>query len=378
MNILHLSFGALPSPYADSGGALQRRVRELAGEQAARGHDVRVVVAERFDEERRIGGVEVRFVRSRLDSPWLHLEHQIRALVTARRGQRPDVIHVHNEPEAALLGRRLGVPIVLHYDNYFFRGHERLFALYRRALQAFDALLPVSAYCREESAKWWKLSDERSIVVPNGVNVEQFSPDSAAAAAERQRLGIGDEAVLLYVGRVCEQKGTDTLLSAFRRLRERRRDVQLLVAGPVAEFSAQGRHPEADRWHAEIDQAGARYLGLVPESRLGGLMTLADVFVMPTAELEMQGMAALEAQACGTPVIASDHGGLPETVPENCGIRFAPRDIGGLTRAIESLIDDPPRRDALGRQALVHARSLSWSTIAARLDEVYAFAGRRR
>ncbi len=378
MNILHLSFGALPSPYADSGGALQRRVRELSCEQAARGHNVRVLVAERFDAEKRIGGVDVRFVRSRLGSPWLHLEHQIRSLLAAGRGRRPDVIHVHNEPEAALIGRRLRIPTVLHYDNYFFRGHDRLFAVYRRALQAFDALLPVSAYCAEESLKWWKLSPERSIVVPNGVNIERFSPDPAAAAEERRHLGLHGAVILLYVGRVCEQKGTDILLSAFREVRRRHSDAHLLVAGPIEQFGAAGDGLAADRWRTDMDRAGARYLGLVPEDRLVALMSLADVFVMPTTELEMQGMAALEAQACGTPVIASDHGGLPETVPDGCGLRFAPRDIDGLTRAIERLLADRAERDALGRKARVHARGLSWGRVADRLEEAYRFAGRPR
>ena len=69
----------------------------------------------------------------------------------------------------------------------------------------------------------------------NGVNTQQFRPDPEAAARERRQLGI-DKRVMLYVGRVCDQKGSDVLLQAARLLRERRRDVQLVIAGPIGQF----------------------------------------------------------------------------------------------------------------------------------------------
>jgi glycosyltransferase involved in cell wall biosynthesis len=371
VNIVHLSVGALPAPFGDSGGALQRRVAELAGEQSRRGHRVQVLAAERSGGRRTIDGVDVRLIRSMAPSPWLHLEHQLRSIVATARAGPVDVVHVHNEPEAALMGRRLNLPMLLHYDNYFFRGHGRLFSLYRRALLSYELLMPVSEYCRDESTKHWDLVPERCVVVPNGVNLGQFAPRAPEGAGERRRLTLKAGPVLLYVGRVCEQKGSDTLLEAFARLRAHGSDVQLLIAGPIGSFGTDPQAASGARWRDAMTRAGANYLGLVPEHRLAPLMCLADIFVMPTAELEMQGMAALEAQACGTPVIASDHGGLPETVPDSCGVRFPPGDCVALADAIASLLGDPDRRRILSDNARRHALSLSWPRICDRLEDAY-------
>jgi len=120
-----------------------------------------------------------------------------------------------------------------------------------------------------------------------------------------------------------------------------------------------------------METAGATYLGLVPDDRLVGLLNLADIFVMPTRELEMFGMAAVEAQACGTPVVASDHGGLRETVPAEVGLRFAPGVASELADALVTLLRGADLRARLGTGALENARQYSWDKIAVSLDNIY-------
>jgi D-inositol-3-phosphate glycosyltransferase len=177
---------------------------------------------------------------------------------------------------------------------------------------------------------------------------------------------------------VCAQKGTDVLLGAYRHLIDQGGSAELLIAGPVEQFSS-GAATRADtEWAEAIEAAGARYLGVVPDERLAGLMTAADVFVMPTVELEMQGMAALEAQACGTPVVATDHGGLPETVPAGCGQLVPVNDAPALSEALAGLLDDPSRLRRSGERALEHARSLSWARICDLLDDAYERAAEAR
>jgi glycosyltransferase involved in cell wall biosynthesis len=109
----------------------------------------------------------------------------------------------------------------------------------------------------------------------------------------------------------------------------------------------------------------------VSDERLPRLYNAADVFVMPTAELEMFGMAALEAEACGVPVVASDHGGLRETVPTECGSRFPPGDASALAEAVGDLLEDNARRLKCGERARAHALKFSWRRVAADLDELY-------
>jgi D-inositol-3-phosphate glycosyltransferase len=100
-------------------------------------------------------------------------------------------------------------------------------------------------------------------------------------------------------------------------------------------------------------------------------LSLADVFVMPTRRLEMFGMAAVEAEACGAPVVASDHGGLRETVPEGTGLRFAPGDSGALADRLLTLLGDPERRRRYANAAREHAARFAWDRVAADLDDAY-------
>jgi glycosyltransferase involved in cell wall biosynthesis len=163
----------------------------------------------------------------------------------------------------------------------------------------------------------------------------------------------------------------DTLLEATALLDQLGSRVNVLLAGPIGEFNGNESRTETVAWKRAIAAVGARYLGRVPDSRLAGLFTLADLFVMPTADLEMQGMAALEAQACGTPVVASDHGGLVETVPRGCGVLFPPGDVSALAEAITSLLNDQAKLSAYGSAAREHARTYAWPRIVDRLLPCY-------
>lgn len=374
MRIAHICVGSHPPLLAPFGGAIQRRVIELAKAQARRGHEVAAFsVGDRTRTEFE-GGVSIRFLRSRTSGRLLHAEFQLRVFLSllGSRSMRPDVIHVHSEPEASLIGRLLGIPSVLSYDYFRFRGICRRGGIahrsYKWLIDLYSALLPCSRYCAQESQRFWDLPVVD--IVYNGVNTEQFHPDPAAAETERAILGVQGP-VILYVGRVCEQKGTDVLPSAHSRLLGRGSDSTLVIAGPIDQFSKLGSESDLRRWSAAIARARGVYLGAVDESRLRGLYSMADVFVMPTRELEMFGMAAVEAQACGTPVIASDYGGLRETVPDQVGGRFEVGDDYALVNALEALLTDESRRRRCGEAGVRNARQFDWARIVEDLDVVY-------
>src|SRR5271165_5445536 len=238
MKIVHLSIGSWPPVFTMLGGAIQRRVAELSQAQQARGHDVVVFSPGEEDRRTEVNGVEVRYLSTRTRHPWRRLEYQIRALAEVRRSYRDaDVLHFHSEPEGALLSRGLGALTMLSYDNYYFRGgrDSRLYPIYRKALRAFDLLLPCSAYCEQASASYWDLPSGLTRVLVNGVNTMQFHPDREAAEQERQRLKPRGK-VIIYLGRVCRQKGTDTLLRAYQTLDGAAGETTLLIAGPIDQF----------------------------------------------------------------------------------------------------------------------------------------------
>ncbi len=170
--------------------------------------------------------------------------------------------------------------------------------------------------------------------------------------------------MVLYVGRLCEQKGTDLLIAAYRTLK---RPAALVVAGPCERFGKTQISPLVTQAH----EAGGVYVPPLDDADMPGIYNACDIFVMPTRELEMFGMAAVEAQACGKPVVASDHGGLRETVPESAGVRFRTGDAADLADHLEALLQNPELLGVLGAGARENAARYDWPRIAQRCQEVY-------
>jgi len=377
MNLAHVCV-ASGQPVSDAfGGAVQRRILELSKAQAALGHRVVIFSTGSAPDRRVAEGVTIRFIPCLTPMPIRHAEYVTRLLAFLARRTRPDVLHFHGQPEGVMIAKALARPSALFYDDYFFRRgwSTPLGALYQRMLATFDLLLPCSQYCLEESMAYWRLDDDRASVQHNGVNIHQFRPDRDAGISYRRRLGI-DEPIVLYVGRVNTQKGTDLLLRSMP-LVTKRVPATLVVAGPVGQFGIQAERREVERWRRDIHAVGGIYLGPVHEADLPAVYNMADVFVMPTRTLEMFGMAAVEAQACGIPVVASDHGGLRETVPELVGARFPVGDAESLSEHIVRLLEDERGRAQCSVAAIENARGYAWDRVALQLEEHYARVGIR-
>jgi glycosyltransferase involved in cell wall biosynthesis len=98
---------------------------------------------------------------------------------------------------------------------------------------------------------------------------------------------------------------------------------------------------------------------------------MADVFVMPTRVNEMFGMAAIEAQACGIPVVCSNHGGLPEVIDSSSGLLFRVGDAEDLAQQLRSLMGDAGLRRRCSDGAVVNAKRFAWESITNELNQVY-------
>jgi glycosyltransferase involved in cell wall biosynthesis len=342
---------------------------EVARNQVALGHKVAIYSADRKPGVENWHGVEIRNVvcgrRELLFRDWEYLRKAVKDL----EREPADILHFHSLPEGSWIAREIGAKKFLSYDHFLFRRGKKtpLFWWYRRALRKFDCLLPVSEYCRRESTAYWDLESVPVSVVYNGVNLEQFSPDPSSGVERRRMNGLQGKRVILYVGRVCEQKGTDILLKAFRTVKKRIPDAALVVAGPAGQFENAGGSPLT----REIVEVGGLYLGAVREAELASVYNMCDVFVMPTRDLEMFGMAAVEAQACGKPVIASRHGGLSEVVAEAGGLFFPVGNSAVLAEKLELLLEDKALSQAKSHAAQEGARRFAWPIIVQQLEVVY-------
>lgn len=361
--IVHVGPSRLSLP-ARRGGAVERRMMELAEAQVHAGEQVIVYSGGSQTGWSEHRGVTIRYLRG--SRP----EFALRFVRDAAR-HRPRVIHVHNRAEIAWLAKAVGLgPAVLSCDYHFepWRRFAHLRAVskaaWRHFLMACDRIAPVSDYCRRVYADYWDLPDHRLALIPNGVDCTRFHPDAALREEWRARLGVSLP-IILYVGRLCEQKGTDLLIAAFQQLK---RPAALVLAGPCGQF---GR-VETDSFVERAEAAGGIYFPPLDDADLPGIYNACDIFVMPTRELEMFGMAAVEAQACGKPVVASDHGGLRETVPESAGVRFRAGDAGDLAAHLDALLAQPNLLAILGAGARGNALRYDWPRIAERCEEVYA------
>jgi D-inositol-3-phosphate glycosyltransferase len=205
-------------------------------------------------------------------------------------------------------------------------------------------------------------SVDRTTVIPCGVDLGLFRPDGPAVArTSRPRL--------VVVSRLVERKGIGNVIEAVRSLPE----VELLVAGgPPPD---QLRHdPEARRLLALVADLGlsdrVHLLGGVARPDLPALLRSADV-VACCPWYEQFGMVAVEAMACGVPVVASSVGGLAETVQHGVtGVHVAPRRPDRIADAVGRLMADPERRRRMGAAGVSRARRYGWDRIAAETLEL--------
>ncbi len=374
MTIVHIGMPHLPILYK-FGGAMERRIRELAMRQVEQGSRVIVYSAEDETKSMEYCGAEIRALACHRKGVLRAAEFLAKSLRDVR-SVAPDVIHFHSIAEGAAFAKIFASGIqpktLLSFDYFIFRRGKQnpFFPWYKRALNSFTSLLPVSDYCLRESAAYWSIPEERMQVLHNGVSMQQFFPDAAAAAARRAATGLTDEFVLLYVGRVCRQKGTDLLVEAYGKLLAEGRNVRLVVAGPIGQFGHEGSDEITER----LRELKGIYLGAVAEEALPSIFNMADVFVLPTRVNEMFGMVAIEAQACGRPVVSSDNGGLPEVIGQSSGLLFRSGDVEHLTAQLRTLMDNGEMRRKFEEAAVANARRFAWESVTAQLGQMYARA----
>lgn len=204
------------------------------------------------------------------------------------------------------------------------------------------------------------VSDRKVRVVPLGVD-ERFKPvvDSATLQRVQGLYGV-PERFMLFVGNIEPKKNLKTLLVAYEKIGRRGIRQGLVIAG-------------AKVWDkASLVQArrvGAQFIGYVPDDDLPALYSLADAFVFPSF-YEGFGLAPLEAMACGTPVVASDAGALPEVL-RDAALFVEPTDADALANAIVRIVEDRELRDGLIEKGKARAERYSWVQTAKIIVSLY-------
>ena len=241
-----------------------------------------------------------------------------------------------------------------------------------QVVDAADRLVANTGGEAEELIDLYDADPAKVRVVSPGVDLDLFTVGDVAAA--RAQVGLPQDGyVLLFVGRIQPLKAPDVLLGAVadllaRRPELRHRLVVAVVGGPSG--SGLGR-PRAlqELAHQLGIQAQVRFVPPVDRATLAAWYRAADLVTVPSHS-ESFGLVAVEAQACGTPVVAAAVGGLPCAVGAG-GLLIDGHRTSDWSAALEGLLDDPRRRELLARKAVEHASQFSWERTTDRLLDVY-------
>lgn len=248
----------------------------------------------------------------------------------------------------------------------------------RQILEAADRVIATSP--QEQEYLWANISaNSRVNMIPCGADMASFHTIPKEEA--RRALGISaDERVVLYVGRFEPYKGIETLVKAFARLKHENLIEQdpdalklMIVGDSDPDSTTRGERQRIAQQVRDLNlQSATSFAGRVGHDRLPLYYTAADVCVVPS-HFEPFGLVAIEAMACGTPVVASDVGGLRFTViPEETGLLAPPRDDVAFSDAIARILNDPQWATKMTTLASARVQqNFSWAGIAGQLSNLY-------
>jgi glycosyltransferase involved in cell wall biosynthesis len=223
-----------------------------------------------------------------------------------------------------------------------------------------DRVVTVSEAARRDLVAWFGLDADRIRVVPEGPD-PVFRPRREPEGADvLRRYGIDtNHRYWLYVGGLSPHKNLLRLIEAFARLGK---DERLVLVGDFGDVF----HTHVPELRAAVERSGladrVRFTGFAHDDDLAFIYSRAYALVHPSL-MEGFGLPPVEAMACGTPVVSSNAGSLPEVVGEG-GIFFDPTDVSAIAEALQGLGSDPARRGELAKHALERAASLTWDSAA--------------
>jgi glycosyltransferase involved in cell wall biosynthesis len=276
---------------------------------------------------------------------------------------------------AVRVSKAMGLPVVIHShtqaENIFmnaprFPGLASLKGrfcayltwLYRQA----DMLIYPSAFALRQFPQ---LACRPQVVISNGVDRERFRPTPPQEFV--RRFGLPEHGQrLLYLGRLHKEKNLATLIRALPYVRAQHADTHLYLVGHGYE------RPELQRLVRSLDMTPhVTFCGFVPDDDLPAAISAADLFVLPSLA-ELEGMAVLEAMACGKPLLVADapYSAASDLVQDN-GLLFRAGDPDHLAALATGLLDAPSRLAAMGVRSLELSRRFDIHESAIRIESVY-------
>lgn len=297
-------------------------------------------------------------------------EKCIASVIAHSQQNHYDAVHAHDwltSKAGARLREKLGVPLVQTFHSTEFDRTswpwQYILDVERAAAESADLIIAVSNRTKEQVKRLG--ADEKKVrVVYNGVDAERFAGVKMdAATLEKLK---GGKKVVLFLGRLTEQKGPVQFLHAAKKVLAKNPNVLFVIAGKGELL------PLLINMSMELGISNdVKFLGFVPEEEQQKLYKVADVYVMPSTS-EPFGITALEAMSSGVPVIISRTSGVAEIVKSAILVDFW--DINAMAEKILSVLAHGPLQASMARRSVEEASHYSWAKAADETMDVYGEA----
>jgi D-inositol-3-phosphate glycosyltransferase len=389
------------SPLAPLGGkhsgGMNVYVRELSAQVAKRGHRVDIFTRGTENGEQEIGsgarlvtlpaGSRVDVEKNKLAAYIPEFAVQVTSFAT-KNNLEYDLIHAHYWM-SGLVGLELkakwGIPIVMMFHTLGLvknritvlgemESDERIRGE-RRVLAGADMVVAATPAELADLQWLYELPSAKAAVIPPGVDLEQFKPMDKAKA--RDELGLPtEERQILFVGRIEALKGVDTLIRAANLLANTSKTpFRVQIIGGDVEENLEQLGSEMARLQELTRELGLQdrvhFLGSRRQRELPTYYAAADVVVMPSYS-ESFGMVALEAMACGRPVIASRVGGLAYLVQDGVtGFHVQEGNAEEMASRLNDMLGDTETLERMGTAARKEAEKYSWERAAGEIENLY-------
>ena len=233
----------------------------------------------------------------------------------------------------------------------------------RRSVTQADHVIAVSKATAHDLIELYQTPPEKISVLYHGVTPEfNANNNPTAQAAIREKYNLGLQPFILSVGTIQPRKNYQRLIQAFAQVEA---DTRLVIAG--------GPGWQAEDIFNEVTRLGltdrVHFLGFVPDTDLPPLYQTAALFIYPSL-YEGFGLPALEAMACGTPVVAANRSALPEVVG-SAGLLVDPFDPEDIAQAMTQILYDEGLHQTLSQAGQIQAAKFSWPKMAAELFDLY-------
>ncbi|MCF7795885.1 glycosyltransferase family 4 protein [Patescibacteria group bacterium] len=283
----------------------------------------------------------------------------------------PDIIHTQHIWLASYVASTTGIPYVITSHGAEFASFDqdsRYHPYLKEAVSSASKIIAISSDLKKKILSKFNVHEAKIEIVPKAFDSEVFYINKNISKKEvlkKYNIDYNNEKIVFCANKLTKSKGIDLLLSASALYNKKFDDVITLIAGSGDIYY----YDELIRLKEELSLNNLYFLSYRDHSKIAELNNIADVFVSP-ARIEPFGLSALEALACGTPVITSSEGGFPDFVNKEVGLMCSVENYSSVSSSVIKIVNSSFKER--NKEHISHyASSFSWNKIVSKIIEIY-------